>query len=73
MFSCTYCTERNVPWCFISVFLEGDEGEKGDRGEVGKQGKVGPKGPKGIYNGLLAIADIWISLYTTVLMHMMGV
>lgn len=57
----------------FSVSFEGDEGEKGDRGEVGKQGKVGPKGPKGIYDGLLATAGIWISLYTTVLMYMIGV
>lgn len=54
-------------------FFEGDEGEKGDRGEVGKQGKVGPKGLKGIYDGLLATPGIGISLYTTVLMHMIGV
>lgn len=52
--------------------LEGDEGEKGDRGEVGKQGKVGPKGPKGIYDSLLAITDMWVSLYTTVLVHMIS-
>lgn len=57
----------------FSVCLEGDEGEKGDRGEVGKQGKVGPKGSKGIYDDFLATAGIWISLYKTVLMHMIGV
>lgn len=73
VYSCTYCTERNYQDVLFFGFLEGDEGEKGDRGEVGKQGKVGPKGPKGIYDGLLAIAGISISLYTTVLMHIIGV